>query len=79
MFALYDTFNERIISRHRKIKRVVRACLEINRMMTGGSYLPMTIKRIDSDGDIVKVDDDTLEYFQHRYDRFYNSPLSEIC
>jgi len=70
MLALYDTFNDRIISRHRKINRVVRACLEINRMMTGGAYLPMTIKLIDSHGDIVNVDDQTLEEFQHCYDRF---------
>ena len=78
MLALYDTFNERIISRHRKINRVVRACLEINRIMTGGAYLPMTIKRIDSEGDIKNVDEETLEEFQHSYDRFCNSPLSEI-
>ncbi len=78
MLALYDTFNERIISRHRKINRVVRACLQINRMMTGGAYLPMTIKRIDSEGDIKNVDDETLEEFQYSYDKFCNSTLSEI-
>lgn len=78
MLALYDTFNERIISKHRKIIRVAKAAIEMNRIMTGGSYLPMTIKLIDSHGDIVNVDDETLEDFQHFYDRFCNSPLSEI-
>ncbi len=47
-------------------------------MMTGGAYLPMTIKRIDSEGDIKNVDDETLEEFQYSYDKFCNSTLSEI-
>jgi hypothetical protein len=78
MIALYDTFNDRIISKHRKIARAVRACLEINRMMTSGAYLPLTIKKIDSHGDLVNVDDDTLDEFHQLRHEFQNSPLSKI-
>lgn len=78
MLALFDTFNGRIISRHLKINRVVRAYLGLNRTMTGGAYLPITIKQIDSDGGIKNVDNETLEEFQYICDKSRDSPLSEI-
>lgn len=87
MFCLYDTFNNRVISRHRSVIAVVRASEQLSRHMKAngtGGYLPTTIAKI-IDGDPVRLqpdesteDAETLEYYlQMQYDHCY-SPLSEI-
>jgi endo-1,4-beta-mannosidase len=60
MFVLYDTFNSRIVSRHRSIEAATLANKklqrEIKRNNGQSSYLPTTIKRIDS-GELVDLTD----------------------
>lgn len=53
MYELYDTFNDRVISRHRTIKNAVRADIRFNRRIKKyhgqSSYIPTQI--LDSCGD----------------------------
>lgn len=62
MFALWDTFNDRAISRHRTIENVAKASNKHSNWWHkngNGSYIPTTIRNDDG----TKVDDDDLEYF----------------
>lgn len=66
MYALYDTFNKNIVSRHRTIAAAVKANNRLQDSLTGGSYLPTTVKRIEA-GELVALDDseqDELDYQQ---------------
>lgn len=66
MYALYDTFNDNIVSRHRTIEAAVKANNKLQDSLTGGSYLPTTVKRIVAD-ELVALDDseqDELDYQQ---------------
>ena len=78
MYALYDTFNDRIISRHRSIVAVVKAAEKLSRSMTGSSYLPTKLVVIDECGDINDVDESDEQYHEHLTQKFHYSPLSEI-
>jgi len=52
MFELYDTFNDRVISRHRTIVNAVKADIQFNRRIKKyhgqSSYIPTQI--LDRDG-----------------------------
>ena len=80
MFALFDDFNNRIISRHRTIIVVVRSCLQLSRHMARnnpGSFLPMKIVKIES-GKIANCTMLENNEFLTLIDEFRDSPLSEI-
>jgi len=77
MFCLYDTFNNRIISRHRSVRAVVRAAETLDRTMQNGSYLPTTIKKITSGEPVETTDEIKEQYLCERYE-FSFSPLSSI-
>jgi hypothetical protein len=80
MFALYDDFNDRIISRHRSIVAVVRAYLQLSRHMTKhnpGSFLPMKIVKIES-GEIANCTMNENNEFIALLDEFRDSPLSKM-
>lgn len=52
MYCLYDTFNNRIVSRHRTVTGLVKAEIRMqNRVsrQSPGSYLPTDIRRLRDD------------------------------
>ena len=53
MYELYDTFNDRVISRHRTIKNAVRADMRLNRMIKKyhGQHSYISTQILDSCGD----------------------------
>jgi hypothetical protein len=56
MYALYDTFNKNIVSRHRTIAAAVKANRKLQDSLTGGSYLPTTVKRLECGG-LIELND----------------------
>ena len=74
MFALYDTFNDRIISRHRSIETAVKAEKKFQRLFsareTPNTHLPTQCRQIVN-GDCEKLNDDD---FQSYYD-LLNRPV----
>jgi hypothetical protein len=73
MYALYDTFNDRIISRHRTIEAVAKAkktfLNRVERANGRGAYVPVQIREIDANGMPVKPHDDDVDYF-HQCEAF---------
>ena len=67
MYALYDTFNNKILSRHRTIAAAVNASHKlqdaISRKSPGG-YLPTAIKRIVN-GELVELTDSERDEMDH--------------
>jgi hypothetical protein len=51
MYAVYDTFNNKIVSRHRTIEAAVKADRrfqnKVQRIHGQSSYIPTTIKKIE--------------------------------
>ena len=69
MYCLYDTFNKCVISRHRTVKAVAAADVKLQNSLSGGSYLPTTIRKIVK-GEPVEIDDsEDIEEFLSRWDR----------
>ena len=67
MYALYDTFNRKIISRHRTIAAAVRADRKLQDSLSGGSYLPTTVRRI-AKGQLAELTDyeiDEMHYARY--------------
>ena len=69
MYAIYDTFNKNIISRHRTIEAAAKAKAKFFRAFeknnSSGSYLPIALMMVDSDGDVTPAGDDDCEAFQY--------------
>ena len=59
MYCLFDTFNRRIVSRHRTIEAVIRANSRLQRAIVRhngqNSYLPTDCRKL-VDGEPVKLD-----------------------
>jgi len=68
MYAIYDTFNNNIISRHRTIEAAVNAKAKFFRAFeknnSSNSYLPTELMMVDSGGDVTPASDDDCEAFQ---------------
>lgn len=66
MLALYDTFNERIISRHRTVRAANaandRLQKAVKRHNGPTSYIPIVLRRIGKDGDLERFDIDSPEW-----------------
>jgi hypothetical protein len=72
MFALLDTFNDHVISRHRTIEAAVKADRRhqrsIKRMHGPASYIPTKIMRLEADGALSPVSDEEAQYVYYCYD-----------
>lgn len=68
MYALFDTFNKNIVSRHRTIGTAVKADQKLQSGFRNGSYLPTTIKRIEG-AELVDLTEYEVEEMLARYDR----------
>lgn len=64
MYALYDTFNNRIVSRHRTVEAACKADSKLQRAVKrangSSSYLPTRIMRIEN-GNLVHLTDCEME------------------
>ena len=67
MFALVDTFNDRVVSRHKTLEAVAKAKDKFLRKVQAangaGSYLPLGCFRLDSDGKLSELSDADLDRF----------------
>lgn len=77
MFCLFDTFNNREISRHRSLTACYRAKARIDRSMPNGSYLPTSPRRIVK-GELVHLDDEEQQEWIYLDQEFCYSPLLQI-
>jgi hypothetical protein len=69
MFALWDTFNDKAISRHRTIENVAKAWSKHSRWWKrkgDGSYIPTDIRNEDGS----RVSDEDIELFIDRLNHF---------
>jgi hypothetical protein len=69
MYALYDTFNHRVVSRHRSVDAVVTAELKLQRKIekqSPGCFLPTTIRAIVR-GELIKLHEDSPEWSWYLY------------
>ena len=68
MFALYDTFNNNILSRHRTIEVAVKAKAKFFRAFhknnSQGSYLPVSLRMVDRDDRVTAASASDREYFE---------------
>ena len=68
MYALYDTFNKNIISRHRTIEAAVKAKGKFFRQFeknnSSGSYLPIALMTVATKGDVEPASEGDREAFQ---------------
>ena len=69
MFALYDTFNGRILSRHRTIEAAAKADIKFRRAFQRAngknSYIPTTLR----DGEGCELDDEIVEQWTEEVNR----------
>lgn len=72
MYCLYDTFNNRVVSRHRTVKAVIRADirtqLRVTRLSGPSSYLPTELRVINAHGQPVRLSPESpalIEYLYH--------------
>lgn len=69
MYSLFDTFNDRVISRHRSIGATAKAdlkfCRAVRRANPGGGYIPTTIRMADGS----RASEDDVEEFLEERDR----------
>lgn len=65
MFAVYDTFNQKIVSRHKTVAAAIKADLKLQRAVKKAngktSYLPTELRVVASDGTLQRVDEDSHE------------------
>jgi hypothetical protein len=73
MYAIYDTFNNRIVSRHRKIVAAIKADQRLQRSVKRAngatSYLPTELRTIEKDGSTQRLAEDSQEQEQWIYCR----------
>jgi hypothetical protein len=73
MYAIYDTFNDRIVSRHRTIDAAIKADQRLQRSVKQSngatSYLPTELRTIDKDGSTQRLPEDSSEQEQWLYCR----------
>jgi hypothetical protein len=66
MYALLDTFNDKIVSRHRTVEAVAKAKAKFLRQVEAangpGSYLPVECRRIEG-GSLVELTDSEADDF----------------
>jgi len=67
MYAIFDDFNRKVISRHRSIKNAAKAKVkfvdQFHRHNSSSSYLPIILTRVTSSGKVSPAtDDDYLEF-----------------
>ena len=67
MYCLYDTFSDKIVSRHRTILAAQKADDKLQKSLRGNSYLPTQIREVVN-GEAVAID--TKQ--QHREDDYRN-------
>jgi len=64
MFAIFDTFNEKVISRHRTVREAVKANNKfqaaVKRNNGHSSYIPVELRIVSKDK-LVKLDPDSQE------------------
>ena len=76
MYILYDTFNKKVLSRHRKIEAAARAANKHQRAVTRhhgkDSFIPISLRHDDFDcyGEPKKACDSDLQLFWHRQEHF---------
>lgn len=72
MYALFDTFNNKVVSRHRTIEAAVKADRRhqraIKRMHGPASYIPTKIMQINQQGQFEPLPESDVEYMFHCYD-----------
>jgi hypothetical protein len=72
MYALLDTFNDHVISRHRTIEAAVKADRRhqgaIKRIHGQASYIPTKIMRLEADGAMSPLAESDAEYVFYCYD-----------
>lgn len=87
MFCLYDTFNKRVISRHRTVIGVVRASESLSRHMkrqAGNAYLPTTIgnhvngEYVAMQPDKIDQDEQAIGYYHTMLEKHRHTPLRDI-
>ena len=73
MYAIYDTFNNRIVSRHRTIDAAIKADQRLQRSIKRAngmtSYLPTELRKIDKDGSTQRLPEDSSEQERWLYCR----------
>ena len=73
MYALYDTFNNRIVSRHRTVSAAIQADERLQRSVkrnnSHSSYLPTELRTVDRDGSTERLDECCPEMEQWLCDR----------
>ena len=72
MYALIDTFNDKVLSRHRTITAAAKAKHAILRRIKAAngeaSYLPIACKQIAGDELLPLADSDAQEFLKAEYD-----------
>ena len=62
MFAIFDDFNRKVISRHRTIQTAAKAKVkfvdQFRRNNSSQAYLPVILTRVDSSGEVSPANDD---------------------
>jgi len=73
MFAIFDDFNRKVISKHRTIPTAARAKQkfidQFRRNNSSQAYLPVILTRVDSSGEVSPANDDEYLDFCRILDR----------
>jgi hypothetical protein len=73
MYAIYDDFNRKIISRHRTVKNAAKAkerfVSQFQRHNSANGYLPVILVRVDSAGEVSHATEDDHSDFGMLLDR----------
>jgi hypothetical protein len=69
LYALFDTFNERIVSRHRTVRTAAKAKGAFLRRVEAangpGSYVPVICRKLDSDALVPLSDGEMSEFLYY--------------
>jgi len=71
MFAILDTFNNKMVSRHRTVAAAVEANARFQRAIKRNngqsSYIPVDLRAIAKDGSLSRLDDESPEMQEWLY------------
>ena len=73
MFAIFDDFNRKVISKHRTVKNAAKAKVkfidQFRRNNSTQAYLPVILTRLNSSGEVLPANDDEYLDFCRILDR----------
>ena len=82
MYAIFDDFNRKVISKHRTIQTAARAKQkfidQFRRNNSSQAYLPVVLTRVDSSGEVLPISDDEYLDFCRILDRDWPRVIGRV-